>query len=372
MNASALNPPIAAEERIRKASEWLMRLQGDSVPEAEVHAWLNWCAADAENLRAFEDVRKLYKQLQGLNSTDRQSFISLANVDVRRVINGVIRRFAVLAFARGGRAVAATIAVSLLVVGGVFGRWHLSSSTVEAHDYQVARGFQKSLILADRSRVTLASASEMSSNFTTDTRYLELRTGEAYFEVNHDRDWPFVVRAGPLTVTAVGTKFDIRRVSNRTIVVVTEGAVDVTTEETVTSPSPLGVLTRNKEEATTTVRVHAGQQAIRAPMQRGLNVSDVNSVAAIAWRYGRLEYIMEPLGSVVEDVNRYTSRRIVISDARLSDLVFTGTVFRDHVDDWARTLPSAFPIRATISADGTTIRLEAQTSKPAAASDMRR
>ena len=365
MKPNALNVPTEAPDRIRRASEWLMRLQGDSVPEADVVAWLNWCAADAENLQAFDSVERLYNQLQSLPPVDRNSFLSLANVDVRRRKAAGLRQSAIRAGARRYRVAVAAIAVGLLIVGSLFGWLHVSSSpqTIEARDYRAPRGFQKAVVLADRSRLTLAGDTEVHSHFTADVRYLELRAGEAYFEVSHNRARPFVVEAGPIRVTAVGTKFNIRRASSRTIVVVTEGAVDVTTKDAVTetedatSPLRLGVLPPNEEGVTTTVRIHEGQQAIRLATEHGLSVSNVRSAAAIAWRDGKLEYIMEPLGSVVEDVNRYTSRPIVIGDARLSNLIFTGTIFRDHADDWVWNLQSAFPIRAEMTTDGT-IRLE--------------
>jgi transmembrane sensor len=101
---------------------------------------------------------------------------------------------------------------------------------------------------------------------------------------------------------------------------------------------------------------------VRILSQRGINVSNVDSHAAIAWRSGRLEYIMEPLGSVIEDVNRYTSRRIVIADSRLKDLVFTGTISSDRVDEWAATLAGPFHVRTHIDADGV-VRLELGSEK---------
>jgi transmembrane sensor len=190
------------------------------------------------------------------------------------------------------------------------------------------------------------------SHFTPTTRYVDLRRGEAYFEVQHDQSRPFVVKAGAMTVTAVGTKFDVRTAGARTVVAVTEGAVDVTTDEIATTrPPDLGGHTR--EAITRPVRLRAGQQAVRESDRPGLTVVDINTAVSTGWREGRLEYVMEPLGSVVDDVNRYATRHIVIEDPSLAQMIFTGTVFIDRVDDWAMTLPTALPVSASVSVDGT-------------------
>jgi len=356
MNPNGVHISTEEEKRVRAASQWLMELQSNNLSEADVLAWTNWCAADPENLRAFDDVRCLYDELRALKTSDRELFLSIAHIDAIKHVHERREPRVARTAHRARRVIAAGVAASVLFVGLLW--WQLGSSGIEARDYQVARGAQRAVVLADDSQVILASASEVFSRFTADTRFLELRAGEAYFEVKHERTRPFVVKAGPLTVRAVGTKFNIRRTTDRTVVVVMDGVVDVTTKETLAIEPSRDAWERN-EGVTTTVRVRTGQQAVRASAQRGLNVSDVNSAAAIAWRGGRLEYIMEPLGSVVEDVNRYTSRRIVIADKRLKNLVFTGTIFQDRVDEWAMTLAGAFPIRAKIDANGT-VRLEAQ------------
>jgi len=184
-------------------------------------------------------------------------------------------------------------------------------TAIEARDYRVSKGSQQAVVLADRTRVTIGSASEVSSHFTRAVRYVDLQAGEAFFEVKADHSRPFVVKASEVTVTAVGTQFDVRCGSQRTTVAVIEGAVDVAAS----GASGYGTATRNDTDAgTTRVRLYAGQQAVWSNAGAGLTVSNVSAAAATSWRDGRLTYVMESLGSVVDDVNRYASRPIVIRD----------------------------------------------------------
>jgi hypothetical protein len=49
--------------------------------------------------------------------------------------------------------------------------------------------------------------------------------GEAFIKVHHDKARPFTVRAGAMSVTAVGTAFDVRREADRVTVTVEEGTI---------------------------------------------------------------------------------------------------------------------------------------------------
>jgi transmembrane sensor len=340
----------APTECTRDASQWLMRLQEEDVSEADIAEWLKWCA-DVENLKAFDDVQRLYDQLRAVEPAERDKFMHLANVAQRPVSVRVrLAEYVTRLFDMGVSRVAAPIvAVLLSVAAGAW--WYFAPTSIDAGDYVAARGDQEMLTLADQSHVTLGGETEVSSHFSARVRLVELRKGEAFFEVRHDSARPFVVTANGITVTAVGTKFNVRRADNRTVVVVAEGAVDVSTSEPpVVQPGVENVI--GDGSPSTPVRVRAGQQAVREPGHRGLIVSDIDPLAATAWREGRLAYIMEPLGSVIEDVNRYASRRIVVSDPRVNEMTFTGTIFRDHIDNWAMTLVGAFPIVAVPSPDG--------------------
>jgi transmembrane sensor len=59
----------------------------------------------------------------------------------------------------------------------------------------------------------------------------------------------------------------------------------------------------------------------------------------------------EPLGSVAQDLSRYHNKRIIISDARLSAMPFTGTVFSTRIDDALSALESVFPLEVKERSD---------------------
>jgi transmembrane sensor len=76
----------------------------------------------------------------------------------------------------------------------------------------------------------------------------------------------------------------------------------------------------------------------------------------MAWRKGQLQYIDEPLAAVIADVNRYTRKKIVLTEPTLRDRLYTGTVYRDRIEDWVKALEEVFPIHA--ESDEGQIKLE--------------
>lgn len=64
-----------------EAADWVMRLQGETVPQAEVDAWLDWSQADPGNLDAFDGMQTLYIQLRTLGDEARRDLLRLAGSD---------------------------------------------------------------------------------------------------------------------------------------------------------------------------------------------------------------------------------------------------------------------------------------------------
>ncbi len=129
-------------------------------------------------------------------------------------------------------ALAATVLVAscgaLLYLERTGFRWWAAGNRMPSvQRYQTASGKVSSVQLADGSTVVLGGQSSFTVKFTTAQRAVTLEQGEAWFNVSRDRLRPFTVAAGPRTITAVGTAFDVRRDSDQVVVTVTEGSVDV-------------------------------------------------------------------------------------------------------------------------------------------------
>ncbi len=329
--------------RLAEATEWLTRLQG--IPESEdtVTSWLRWCEQDPANAEAFERIQGLWRDLGQVYAEPRELEALLAQVESReREGKGTGKAFQLLRPIGKNWGLSLGAAAALILAAALVSLWY--SGRPPPNGPRVAQSVAANHIstLPDGSMIDLGGRTSVAIDFSGPTRRLRLSLSEAFFKVRPDKTRPFVVRAGSLDVTAVGTAFDVKQAPDRVIVTVQDGLVGITHADTSAKPAPQSGW-----------QVRAGDQFIYSEVDATATLASVDTSSALAWRAGRLEYVNAPLSLVVADVNRYASRPLEISDPQLEKLTFTGTVFTNAIDSWVNALPAALPVILEHGARGT-------------------
>lgn len=311
--------------RLQAAARWLVRLRDGGDDEALIAEWLAWCDAAPENLDAFEQIKATWKQSGAALHAAPPSTTPSAAVPVapRR------RRWRALARAAG---IALAVGLSAALLSQPMGPTHTLSTAVALHATNP---------LPDGSVVELGARSRIATRYSEAERRVVIQEGEAFFDVAHDPGRPFVVQVGDLSIIAVGTAFNVRSGAGRVVVTVTEGRVRLARAAAPATDAP----------PTPVVEAGAGEQAVFAATAGTLEVARADPAVATAWREGVLKFVHEPLDAVVANLNRYSSREIVLDDPRLAQLRYTGTVFSTRLDDWLDAVEGVFPV--TVTDDGT-------------------
>ena len=323
---------IKQQDRLEAASDWLLRIQAGSLDSEELVQWLQWYDADSANRSAFERVQATFESIHALPKRERSAWASRLTAVERPKKSWL----PVLSPLFAGRVWATAFTIAIALIAGIV-VWQLGAKrSVETSAFKTERATHRDISLPDGSRVRLGAKSQLFVNFTSQTRYVVLEGGEAFFNVAKDKERPFLVQAGEVTVRAVGTEFNVRRVMDKTIVAVTEGVVEVRQSLRPRQSTNAG--------ASKAIRVVAGEQVSIDPAAAVVAVKQVASEAVIGWQEGRLEFVDEPLGMVIETINRYSHREIVITDKTITELRFSGTVSRDHIDEWVFALVEIFPV----------------------------
>jgi transmembrane sensor len=211
------------------------------------------------------------------------------------------------------------LAASVVVAAGI--GWWLSHSPSD--QYQTRVGEQRSVPLADGSRVTLNTASKIEVRLEADHRVVRLLQGEALFEVEHDAQRPFDVHAGNVVVRAVGTQFDIDRRATRTAVTVVKGRVAVIAPDAQTGNPPV---------------LSAGDRVVVDSAGPGALEHGVNLGEATAWTHQELVFHHRPLREVAGEFNRYNIGRIEIRSPSLREQEVTGTFQSNDVASFVAVL----------------------------------
>jgi transmembrane sensor len=168
-------------------------------------------------------------------------------------------------------------------------------------------GQQQVRLLPDGTRLMLNTDTRLEVLYDSHTRRIRLIRGEASFDVARQPAWPFVVSVDGREIRALGTSFIVRHDAPQTFsVTLVEGRISV-------SDAPQAMLAAGERL----------QLSKSAPA-----IVDRPEIARLtAWEQGRVEFEDTPLVDAAAEMNRYSTKRVVVDDAVAAKLRIGG-VFR--------------------------------------------
>lgn len=346
-------------DRWAEALIWYSTLRdadGRDLIEAVGRKWQQWYS-DPQNRRVFDDVshllgwRDFYSKRARPSEPDLDTDsydLSVPITEWRRsqsLREVQKRRSSATAWRWLSRGIgAAAMAVLLLLPPP---RMWPSSSKTSPVVYQTDIGRLRDIRLSDGSKIILGGLTKISVEFSATQRSVSLVNGQAWFKVAHDQRRSFIVSAGDGTIADVGTAFLVTRDSDRVVVSVTEGTVEVSTR--------LSVSSRLQMRQTAPIRVRQGEQLVFGDNGALSGAKRTDTHAAMAWTNEQLMFEDQPLRYVIETVNRYSARRILVSPAA-GQLRLSGIVFENDIQEWLQTLQAILPV--TVQEQGSSLRIQ--------------
>lgn len=223
-------------------------------------------------------------------------------------------------------------AAAVLIAGALCGSWVVSGYRTErrlvaaAERVRIAtpRGVKSEVRLPDGSLVRLNGGTSLTyPALFGDERRVEV-DGEACFEVAHDASKPFVVVAGEVASTVLGTTFNVNAYSE-------DDCARITLAE--------GSLRVDGGPASRSVRLRPGEQGVFDKRSGRLMLREVNVDRVLSWREDKLYFEAEPLGSIARRLERQFNVDITIDDERLRRIRFTGEfVDGENIDQIMRII----------------------------------
>jgi len=142
-------------------------------------------------------------------------------------------------------------------------------------------------------------------NFKGKLRQVTL-VGEGYFDIKHNKDKPFVVQVGILSVTVLGTAFNINSTHQNIAVTVTRGKVSVSNEQ-----KTLGTILPN-------------QQIIYNQATRHTKRLSFNAINAIKWQVNDMYFDDVSLQQAAEMLTERFDKPVIIANEQLKACKMTG------------------------------------------------
>lgn len=179
------------------------------------------------------------------------------------------------------------------------------------------------IILADGTTVWLNRNSKLfyPEKFNRKTREVKLE-GEAFFEVAKNPDKPFKVETNYSTATVLGTSFNIQADSLQTEVCVATGKINVrsayTNGDVILFPDDKAIATRVN-----------------------LVKSQITNPNYLSWKTGVFLFEDTPLPTVVDDLNRYYPKQILLKNEK-PELLFSAKFDKAKQEDIIEILKITF------------------------------
>jgi transmembrane sensor len=317
------------QRRLDEAAEWQTRLSQDADPalRADYRRW----ASEPRNARAAEAVGKGWNAVGALSTAPE--LLEMRQQALARVRRASAQRSS----GRWWKAAAACLVLAMAGGGAIL------EFRLQPVDYETEIGGRRVVALPDGSHVSMDSDSAMQVRFTETERAITLTRGRARFDVAHDTSRPFTVTADHETVVAVGTSFDVEKLGSTVLVTLLQGQVVVKQDE---GALPIRAIAKSKPSVSLT----PGQQLVAAKHTMP-TVASADLQVAAAWEAGHLVFHDEPLGVVVERVNRYTEHPVTV-DPSAADIRISGVFNAGDVGSFVSAITGYFPIQATTTGSG--------------------
>jgi transmembrane sensor len=316
---------------LQEAAGWYARLAAPDCSAAERRQFHLWRESSPLHVEACARLQHTVDVLDRLASRDPRP-IALSD---RAYAMGRAAGSDELSQRRHRRwAVPATLAASLvMVLVGLRMGSQLIWPPSHRLAYENTSVQQRRISLEDGSVVHMDVNSRITVLISTKQRQIELLAGRVLFEVTHDPKRPFSVIAGNARTTDLGTRFQVDRTREGVVVTLEEGSVVVDS----------ALSERWREQLSPGEQLSVSSNAA-SRVRRA-----VDPFAATSWSRGRLVFRATPLVQAVEEVNRYTAKKLRVGDPSLAELTVSGNVVAGNCALAASAFAAVLPIHVVDS-----------------------
>ena len=196
-------------------------------------------------------------------------------------------------------------------------------------------GKTSEVLLPDGTRVFLNAGSRLiyPENFSGKTREVFL-VGEAYFDVKHDLNHPFIVQLNDLRVKVLGTRFNISAYSADNII------------ETVLAEGKVSMEKNNAGLFDKVTELVPGQLASFDRTIQSINLKSVDANNYILWTKGLFQFESTDLSRITKRLERYYNIRFEYKDPLLGGLRISGKMeLKDDKDEICDRIARAASVR---------------------------
>lgn len=233
--------------------------------------------------------------------------------------------------------------------------------------YQTNKGEKKKFELPDGTKVTLNAASrlELGALFNHKDRHVRL-IGEAYFEVEKNKEKPFVLHTSDFDIRVIGTSFNVKSYPDETSseAFLVEGIIEMRSNyknENAIIIKPNQRVTISRESLSEKARKdEASKQTFKTALKE-IAIQDIEEpiddvpLPDIAWKDNRLEVVDRDFVSLERVLERWYDVDITLRGDEIMGYRFTATFSKENIEQVLQALQKVKPFKYEIHGKNVTI-----------------
>lgn len=273
-----------------------------------------WLKQSIDNQLIAESIRKAWQLSEGYS---KDIYIDL-DAEFLQLESRIDEPEAVIVKMKPARNWLKIAAAIIVLIVSVFGISRFLQEDIHWVTQNTSENQVVELTLADGSKISLNQNSTFTypENFNTQERRVKL-SGEAFFEVFHNPNAPFIIEGRNGETTVLGTSFNVRNyaLEARTIVTVRDGKVRF---------SPNG--------STQHVDLTAKEKAVFDKERGTLIKSKDERLVAIKWHSKVFDFEDTPLEQALDELGKAYNIEFEILDEKLKSCPLTGNYERKELN----------------------------------------
>ncbi len=268
------------------------QLKGEISPE-EKQQLVIWLAEDSKHQEIEKNITSDWEKSQHYNSdvsVDLEKEFSFLKERIAADQEDTTNNKIVKLKPNRTKWLVAAASIALLIFAGI-GLWNWNPSNVDGLFVETKTNEEKMVTLSDGTKIWLNQNSRLDYpiNFSNPQRIVQLK-GEAFFEVAHNPEKPFIVETANTNTTVLGTSFNLK-----------ESTENKLTEVMLYT----GKVRFENKEKKQIVALHPGQRATYHNQQKKMDPPKNGNPNINSWKSKVLEFRDVPLEQVFQDLSQH-------------------------------------------------------------------
>lgn len=266
---------------------------------------------------------------------------NLGNAQYEKGFTKHSKRFSIMKYA----AIAASIAGIILFYQLFSGDSKRKNSNKNArfNEMTTQKASKSTLTLPDGTTVVLNADSKITydEKFLGTNREVTL-TGEAFFDVRHDAEHPFIIHTGKADIKVLGTTFNVRNYPQDAIFETSliKGRIEVTINDV--SHRKIILVPSQKLTISPVVEKAVTKPAKISPTVDIVKVSPItvqdNVLVETSWMNNKLIFVNKPLVEIARELERHFNVQVIFNSDKAKNYCYTGTYENQSLEDIMKIL----------------------------------